>query len=149
MTAELMKTWPRRPIIYEINTWVWLNELSRRYGRPIKLGSVTTKEWDQLAELGFDGVWLMGASERSPAGREISLSTPAVQEGCRRTLPDFTPEDVSGSPYCIRRYVVDNHHTRMGTYSPRVMHVTATHNSYAETCRGSVVARSRHLNRHR
>ena len=25
----------------------------------------------------------------------------------RRTLPDFRPEDNVGSPYCIRRYVVD------------------------------------------
>jgi glycosidase len=104
-----VKTWPRRPIIYEINAWVWLNELSRCYGRPINLGSVPAKEWDQLAEWGFDGVWLMGVWERSPAGREISLSTPAIVEECRRTLPDFTSEDVSGSPYCIRRYVVDEH----------------------------------------
>lgn len=107
MTADIMKTWPRRPIIYEINAWAWLNELSRRYGRSIKLGSVPAKEWDQLAEWGFDGVWLMGVWERSPAGRKISLSTPAIVEECQRTLPDFTPEDVSGSPYCIHRYVVD------------------------------------------
>ena len=25
-----MRTWPKRPLIYEINTWVWLDELSRR-----------------------------------------------------------------------------------------------------------------------
>jgi Alpha amylase, catalytic domain len=109
MTTEMMKTWPPRPIIYEINAWVWLNELSRRYGRSIKLGNVPPKEWDELAEWGFDGVWLMGVWERSPAGREISLSTPAIVEECRRTLPDLTSEDVSGSPYCIRRYVVDEH----------------------------------------
>jgi glycosidase len=107
MTADTMKTWPRRPIIYEINAWAWLNELGRRYGRSIKLGSVPAREWDQVAEWGFDGVWLMGVWERSPAGREISLTAPAVREECQRTLPDFTPEDVSGSPYCIHRYVVD------------------------------------------
>jgi hypothetical protein len=109
MTADIMKTWPRRPIIYEINAWVWLKELDERYGRSIKLGSVPAKEWDQLAESGFDGVWLMGAWERSPAGRGISLNTPAVQEESRRTLPDFAPGDASGSPYCIHRYVVDKH----------------------------------------
>jgi len=107
MASGSMKSWPRRPIIYEINAWVWLNELSRRYGRSIKLDTVPAKEWDQLAEQGFDGVWLMGVWERSPAGREISLNTPALQEEYRRNLPDFTAEDVSGSPYCIRRYVVD------------------------------------------
>jgi alpha amylase-like protein len=101
--------WPRRPIIYEINAWVWLNELSRRYGRRIGLGEVPAREWDQLADQGFDGVWLMGVWERSPAGREISLSDPAIVEECRHTLADFSPEDVSGSPYCIRRYTVDEH----------------------------------------
>ena len=107
MALGKMKPWPRRPIIYEINTWVWLNELSRRYGRTIMLGNIPAREWDLLADYGFDGVWLMGVWERSPAGREISLRTPALQEEFRRTLPDFTPEDVSGSPYCIHRYVVD------------------------------------------
>lgn len=24
-----MKTWPKLPVIYEINTWAWLYELSR------------------------------------------------------------------------------------------------------------------------
>ena len=27
----------------------------------------------------------------------------------RRALPDFSPEDNVGSPYCVRRYVVDEH----------------------------------------
>jgi len=109
MTAEAKKTWPRRPIIYEINTWVWLNELSQRYDCPIELGNVPAEEWDRLARQGFDGIWLMGVWERSPAGRAISLSTPAIVEECRRTLPDFSPEDVSGSPYCIHGYAVDAH----------------------------------------
>ncbi len=109
MAAEAKKTWPQRPIIYEINTWVWLNELSQRYDCQIKLDNVPAEEWDRLAEQGFDGIWLMGVWERSPAGRAISLSTPAIVEECRRTLPDFSPEDVTGSPYCIHGYVVDAH----------------------------------------
>ncbi len=32
-----MKTWPKHPVIYEINTWVWLAELSRKYRRPVNL----------------------------------------------------------------------------------------------------------------
>ena len=26
-----MKTWPINPVIYEINTWVWLGELGEKY----------------------------------------------------------------------------------------------------------------------
>ena len=30
-----MNSWTRHPVIFEINTWVWLNELSEKYSRPI------------------------------------------------------------------------------------------------------------------
>jgi len=30
-----MKTLPRHPVIYEINTWVWLGELSRKYRKAV------------------------------------------------------------------------------------------------------------------
>ena len=29
-----MNPWPKHPVIYEINTWVWLGELSQKYQRP-------------------------------------------------------------------------------------------------------------------
>ena len=35
-----MRTWPKSPLIYEINTWVWLDELSRREQRSLTLASV-------------------------------------------------------------------------------------------------------------
>jgi hypothetical protein len=101
--------WPERPVIYEINAWVWLDELSRRHGRPVRLQSVPAEEWDALAGWGCDGVWLMGVWERSPAGRVIAQAHPGLQDEFRRALPDYTPEDVVGSPYCIHRYVVDAH----------------------------------------
>ncbi len=34
-----MASWPRHPIIYEINTWVWLGDLSRKYRRPMNLST--------------------------------------------------------------------------------------------------------------
>ena len=63
----------RHPFIYEINTWVWLDELSRREGAAIDLAGVPRREWDAIAELGFDAVWLMGVWERSPAGIAIEI----------------------------------------------------------------------------
>jgi len=67
-----VSVWPRYPSIYEINTWVWLTDLSRRYGRPVQLGSAPVTEWDAIAAFGFDAVWLMGVWERSPAGIAIA-----------------------------------------------------------------------------
>ena len=101
--------WPRQPIIYEFNTWVWLHELSEKYNRLITLGSVPQQEWDSIASLGVDAVWLMGVWERSPAGIRLSLEHPGLQAEYRKVLPDVSVEDVVGSPYCIRRYEVDEH----------------------------------------
>jgi len=35
-----MQSWPKYPLIYEINTWVWLRELGQKYRRPITLASI-------------------------------------------------------------------------------------------------------------
>jgi len=94
------------PFIYEINTWVWLEELRARLGTRVGLDGVPAKEWDQVAALGFDAVWLMGVWERSPAGIAIALQNPSLLESFGRALPDYTPDDVVGSPYCVRDYTV-------------------------------------------
>lgn len=102
-----MKAWPKHPVIYEINTWVWLGELERRHGRPVNLGSVPAEEWEAVALHGVDAVWLMGVWERSPAGIAISLRNEGLLADFTRALPDFSPADNVGSPYCVRGYQVD------------------------------------------
>jgi len=104
-----MNPWPKHPVIYEINTWVWLGELSHKYQKPVNLATVPRQEWDAIASSGFDAVWLMGVWERSPAGIEISMRNQGLLEDFRRALPDFSAKDNVGSPYCVRRYVVDEH----------------------------------------
>ena len=104
-----MKTWPKHPVIYEINTWVWLSELSRKYRKSVDLSTVPEKEWDAIASHGFDAVWFMGVWERSPAGIGIAMQNEGLLEDFRRALPDFSAEDNVGSPYCVRRYAVDEH----------------------------------------
>jgi len=98
------------PQIYEINTWVWLEELSRRNGRQITLANVPDTEWATIARRGFDTVWLMGVWERSPVGVQIAREYGPFQEEFPRVLPNYdVAEDLIGSPYCIRRYRVDEH----------------------------------------
>ena len=108
-TGPARSVWPRYPSLYEINTWVWLSDLSEKYRKPIDLCSVPPAEWDAIAAYGFDAVWLMGVWERSPAGIAIANKNSGLLEDIRRALPDFRPEDNVGSAYCIRRYVVDHH----------------------------------------
>jgi len=102
-----MRKWPKYPVVYEINTWVWLNQLGKKYEVSLDLGSVPAAEWDALAALGFNAVWLMGVWERSPAGISIANHNSSLLEDFRRALPDFRPDDNVGSPYCVRRYLVD------------------------------------------
>lgn len=94
-------------VIYEINTRVWLGELSRGYGRHVTLGAVPEEVWDALVLPGVDTVWLMGVWERSPAGLRIALRDEGLMASFRDALPDVSEADIAGSPYCVRNYVVD------------------------------------------
>jgi glycosidase len=104
-----MTPWPPHPVVYEINTWTWLTDLSHKHGRPLNLATVPADEWDQIASSGFDAIWFMGVWERSPAGIGVSMRNARQVEDFRRVLPGFVPADNVGSPYCVRRYVVDAH----------------------------------------
>ena len=102
-----MTGWPEEPVIYEVNTAVWLDELSRVAGRRVRLADVTAADWDAVTPAGVGAVWLMGVWERSAAGLALATENAELQGSFRDALPDLRPEDVIGSPYCVRRYVVD------------------------------------------
>ncbi len=104
-----LKPWPKNPIIYEINTWVWLNDLSQRYETPITLATIPPDELDGIVRLGVDAIWFMGVWERSPEGIRIGRKHPGLQTELSRALSDFSPVDLAGSPYSVHRYVVDEH----------------------------------------
>ncbi|MDX8029117.1 alpha-amylase family glycosyl hydrolase [Lentzea sp. BCCO 10_0856] len=99
-------SWPEQPVIYEINTAVWLNELSHQAGREVTLGDVPASAWHAVTPAGVDAVWLMGVWERSVLGLAIANAHPGLRESFRAALPDLRAEDVAGSPYCVRRYAV-------------------------------------------
>jgi Alpha amylase, catalytic domain len=109
MVLHGVSDWPRYPSLYEINTWTWVSELAQKHGKNIDLSCVPSAEWDAIAAFGFDAVWFMGVWERSPAGVAIANQNKNLLAEFRRALPDFRSEDNVGSPYCIRRYVVDDY----------------------------------------
>ena len=96
-----------QPYLYEINTWPWLHQLSVEAGRPVDLSTVPDERWAALADAGFDAVWLMGVWTRSAAGAAIALNNTELVESFHAVLPDYRPEDVVGSPYCVADYQVD------------------------------------------
>jgi len=116
--AAFAKAFPLRPHphLYEINTWAWLEKLSARLGRAVKLADVPDSEWDSLARMGFDAVWLMGVWRRSERARQIELEKAATPDGAGpydRALPGWKPDDVIASPYSVAEYAPD---PRMGTW---------------------------------
>ena len=58
-----------------------------------------TKEWDAIAALGFDAVWLMGVWERSPAGHRDRT---AERRACRE-LPARAPGSSQTRTWSARR----------------------------------------------
>lgn len=102
-----MPQWPKNPVIYEINTWLWLDDLSKKYELPITLANVPYAEWDEIKKNGFDAVWLMGVWQRSPEGMAISNLNDGLTTIFKQVLPDYTPADNIGSAYCVRDYCVD------------------------------------------
>jgi hypothetical protein len=101
-----MQAWPEAPRIYEINTRVWLAEISRREGRHLTLAQVPDADLDALASLGFDGAWLMGVWSVGSAPIAFFRAGNFLDE-YRRVLRDLTIDDVAGSPYAVSSYEVD------------------------------------------
>src|SRR5215467_13998887 len=103
--SSAMTGWPGQPVIYEVNTAIWLGELSRAAGRSLTLADVAPADWDTVTPAGVDAVWLMGVWERSPAGLALAAANADLQASFAEPLPDLQPADVIGSPYCVHRYV--------------------------------------------
>jgi glycosidase len=99
--------WSAKPFLYQINTWVWLNALSRQYQKPITLDNVPEAVLDQLALLNVDAVWLMGIWTRSAEARKSALN---YKHEYRYKLPDLTDDDIIGSAYAIYAYEVEPRH---------------------------------------
>lgn len=68
----LDKDWMPRLVLIAKNTYVWLDQLSKKYQRPIThLDQIPDEELDRLAQWGFTGLWLIGLWERSRASARI------------------------------------------------------------------------------
>ena len=61
-----------RVVLMAKSTYVWLDQLSRVYGRDIRtLDGIPDEELDTLARWGVTGLWLIGLWERSKASEKI------------------------------------------------------------------------------
>ena len=102
---------PRYPSLYQINTRVWLTELSRGLGRSATLDDIPDAELDRLANLGFDWIWFLSVWQTGLAGQRISRTNSEWRKEFQETLPDLHEEDIAGSGFAITGYTV---HTNLG-----------------------------------
>jgi len=97
----------RYPSLLEINTRVWLRRLSREAGKSITLANVDDTTLDDIAQRGFDWIWLLSVWPTGAASRTVSRGNPAWQAEFRSVLPDLTDDDICGSGFAISAYEVD------------------------------------------
>ena len=97
----------KHPHLFEVNAYILLRRLSEKYGRELTLATIPDEVWQNLAQKGFDLVWLMGVWQRSPSARQVALLTPELRREYDAALPGWSDEDVVGSPYAIYGYELD------------------------------------------
>ncbi|MCS6989975.1 MAG: alpha-amylase family glycosyl hydrolase [Chloroherpetonaceae bacterium] len=87
--------WMPRLVLMAKNAYVWLDQLSKTYKRPIKrLDDIPDEELDTLARRGFTGLWLIGVWERSHASKRIKHLNGNI--------------DAIASAYALDDYVIAN-----------------------------------------
>ena len=101
-----MKALPAYPSLYQINTRVWLTELSKSLGRQATLDDIPDAELDRLARMGFDWIWFLSVWQTGPAAQQVSRSNAGWRKEFQETLPDLREEDIAGSGFAITGYTV-------------------------------------------
>jgi hypothetical protein len=94
------------PLLYQVNTRVWLTELSELAGRKATLDDIPDSELDRFVASGFDWIWFLSVWQTGEVGEKISRSTSGWRKEFEETLPDLKEEDIAGSGFAIKSYRV-------------------------------------------
>jgi glycosidase len=95
------------PLLYQINTRVFLHERGAALGRHATLDDLPDEFLDEVAARGFQWIWLLGVWQTGEVGRRISREDQVLRASYAEQLPDFTDEDIVGSPFAVQRYTVN------------------------------------------
>ena len=101
-----MKASSAHPLIYQVNTRVWLTDLSKTLGRSATLDDIPDADLNRLVRMGFDWVWFLSVWQTGPAGQRVSRTNQEWRREFEETLPDLREEDIAGSGFAITDYTV-------------------------------------------
>jgi hypothetical protein len=101
-----MATLQRYPLLFQINTRIWLRRLSREACKRVTLADIDDTTIASFAESGFDWIWLLSVWQTGAAGRAVSRRNPQWRAEFQTILPDLTEDDICGSGFAITAYTV-------------------------------------------
>ncbi|HZU22883.1 MAG TPA: alpha-amylase family glycosyl hydrolase, partial [Terriglobales bacterium] len=90
--------WMPRTVMIAKSAYVWLHQLSRKYGRHIhRLDHVPDEELDLYGRRGFNAIWIIGIWQRSRASQRIKQLTGNAEAGASAySLYDYVIADDLG-----------------------------------------------------
>ena len=91
--------WMSNVVLLAKSTYVWLDQLSKRYRRQIaRLDQIPDEELDMLARWGFTGLWLIGLWERSAASKKMkrAMGNPEAEASAYSLWDYEIAEDLGG-----------------------------------------------------
>jgi glycosidase len=94
------------PSLYQVNTRVWLTELSSQQGRSATLDDIPDHEIDKFKDAGFDWIWFLSVWTTGREGQRISRENSGWRKEFQETLTDLKEDDIAGSGFAITGYYV-------------------------------------------
>jgi len=89
----------------ELSTRPWIYYLSQKYGKQFqKLSDIPDQEFQQIKEMGFDFVWMMGVWQLGEFGLNYDRTNQQLLQEYSQVLPGYTIDDIIGSPYAVTNY---------------------------------------------
>eukprot|EP00028_Trichosphaerium_sp_Am-I-7-wt_P000404 CAMPEP_0168532384 /NCGR_PEP_ID=MMETSP0405-20121227/16194_1 /TAXON_ID=498012 /ORGANISM="Trichosphaerium sp, Strain Am-I-7 wt" /LENGTH=487 /DNA_ID=CAMNT_0008557733 /DNA_START=52 /DNA_END=1512 /DNA_ORIENTATION=+ len=96
---------PKNPSLYQVNTAILLQELSKKLNKKSTLDDIPDSFFDDLKHRGFHYVWFLGVWQKGKQSVAISRKEPSKY---KKELPDVTECDIIGSPFAIWSYKLDS-----------------------------------------
>ncbi len=92
------------PCLYQINTRVFLQELSKILGRQATLKDISDDFLDSLKNQGFAWIYFLSVWQTGQFGMDVSRNQASWVEGFRKDLNDLCQDDICGSGFAICKY---------------------------------------------